>query len=154
MKTQILPFAVALCFAAPLATSAAKEIRLADCPPAVQAAINANARSGAIDDVKNVMVDGRSMYVADVNLPGKRDLKIYVSGTGALLKVREEVPLDEVPAAIREAAQKLTPEGGRIDDVDKETAEGKVTYEVDIDRPKAEDLKVVFAADGTILSQR
>lgn len=154
MKTKNLFLTLAVASLMPLASSFAKDVLLADCPAAVQEIIRTNSRSGKIDDVKLITVDGRSMYVAEVDLPGDRDLKIHVSGTGALLKIREEIPQSEAPAAVLEAAKKLVPPGGKIDDVDKETSDGKVTYEVEIDRPKAADLKVVFQADGSILSQR
>lgn len=154
MKTKNLLLTLAVASLMPLASSLSKDVALADCPAAVQEVIRSNSRSGKIDDVKMITVDGRSMYVAEVDLPGDRDLKLHISGAGALLKVREDIPQSEAPAAVLEAAKKLVPEGGKIDDIDKETAGGKVTYEVEIDRPKTADLKVVFNADGSIVSQR
>jgi uncharacterized membrane protein YkoI len=138
----------------PLASSFAKDVALADCPPAVQEVIRSHIGSGKLDDIKRVNVGGRSLYLADIDHPGDYDVKLHISGSGTLLKTREEIALSSAPAAVQEAARKLVPKGGKIDDVEKETANGKVTYMVEIDRPKAPDLKIVFNADGSILSQR
>lgn len=154
MKTKSLILSLAAVSLLPLAPLSAKDVPLSSVPAAVQEIIRSNSRSGKIDDVKQITVEGRTLYVAEVDLPGDRDLKIHVSGTGSLLKTREDIPFSEAPAPVQEAAKKLVPQGGKVDDVDKETANGKVTYEVEIDRPNAKDLKVLFSAEGAILSQR
>lgn len=134
-------------------TASAKELRLADCPPAVQQIIQANARAGTIDEIDAITVEGRTLYIAEVDLPRAGNLNIHISDTGALLKTREEMRLEDVPPAVQEAVKRITSAGGQVDDVEKEIANGVDTYEVEIDRPKAADLTVVFAADGNVLRQ-
>ncbi|HEY1084011.1 MAG TPA: hypothetical protein VGE29_17240 [Prosthecobacter sp.] len=132
----------------------AEDISLASCPVPVQETIQKNLHGGVLDEVKFISVAGRILYVAEVDLPGGRDLKVHVGRDGGLIKTREEITLAEVPAAVVTAAQKLVPEGGKIDDVDRETANGTVTYRIEIDRPLTRELKLHFAADGTVLNQR
>lgn len=133
----------------------ADEIPLTSCPPIVQETIQKNLHGGLLDEVKFISVAGRVLYVAEVDLPGDRDLKIHVGRDGRLIKTREEITLAELPAEVVSAAQKLVPVGGKIDDVDRETAnDSTITYRIEIDRPLSRELKLHFAADGTILNQR
>ena len=142
-----------LAFAGTALSLQAKEMKLEECPAIVQETIRANARDGKIEEVDFLAIEDRTLYVAEINLAGGKDLKVHVTGDGKLAKTSEDAVLTEAPSAVQEAAKKLVPEGGKIDDVDKEVAAGKTTYEVDIDRPKAADLKVVLAEDGSIVRQ-
>ncbi len=127
-----------------------RELRLADCPEAVRTTIQANARDGVIDEVDLIAIEGKRIYIAEVDLKRGRDLKIYVNGDGALVKTREDIALRELPQAVADAVKKL---GGTVDDVEKEVAGDKVTFVVEIDRQGQPDLDVVLAADGAVVSQ-
>ncbi|MCW1885099.1 hypothetical protein OKA04_10200 [Luteolibacter flavescens] len=148
MKTNILT--LTLVSIATLATAGARDIRLADCPPAVRSTIEANARGGVIDEVDLIAIEGNEIYIGEVELPRDLDLKIYVSGSGTLLKTREDISLRSMPGFIREAVSK---HGGKIDDVEKEVQNGKVTWHVEIDRKGIPDLKVVLNAEGSVISE-
>jgi len=127
-----------------------REMRLEECPPPVQSTVQANARGGNIEEVDLINIDGKVIYIAEAELPRDRDLKIYVSGNGALMKTLEEVLLRETPEAVRNAVQGL---GGRVDEVNLETEGQTLSYHVEIDRQGAPDLDVVVSATGAILSQ-
>lgn len=99
-----------------------------------------------------IIIDGRTIYLIEVEVP-KKELRLLVDSDGTLLKAREELTVAEIPGAVQDTSAKLVPEGGEIDDIDKEVAEGKTTYIVQIDRPKAPDLLLVVAEDGTLISQ-
>lgn len=126
------------------------DLRLDQCPAAVQATIRENSRGGPIDDIDRIGIDGNVIYRAEIDLPQDQDLKLYIAGNGALLKVLEEISLAEAPEAVRRVAKE---QGGTIDDVAKETKGQTVTYHVEIDRPGQPDLDLVLAADGAILSR-
>ncbi|WP_367874445.1 hypothetical protein [Luteolibacter sp. Populi] len=147
MKTTVI-IAIALF---PFVASARdlREIRLEECPQAVQSTVRDNARDGRIDEVDLIEIEGNTIYIAEAEFAQDRDMKIYVSGSGALIKTVEDVPLAEVPAVVAEAARKL----GSIDEVDKETRGGTVTYHVEVDRPGQRDLDLEIAANGAILKQ-
>lgn len=150
MKTIPTLIALACTTAFASAQVERREVRLADCPPEVQTTVNDNARGGRIDEVDVIGIEGKTIYIAEVELPRDRDLKIYVSGNGALVKTLEDIALREAPEAVRTAVQGL---GGSVDDVDKETNGETVTYHVEIDRTGEPDLDVVLAVNGAILSQ-
>ena len=146
---------VMICGAVTAASVSAKDIPLSQCPPEVQATIRSHARDGKIDEVALLAIEGRRMFIAEVEFPGEKELKIYVLASGALFKTREDIRIEEAPAKVQEAAQQLVAQTGKVDDVVKMTeADGKVTYEVEIKRPREKETKVVFSGDGTILSQK
>ena len=137
------------------ATASAKDIPLAKCPPEVQATIRSHARDGKIDDVESLAIEGRRMFIAEVDFPDDRELKIYVLANGALFKTREDIRFEDAPAKVKEAAQQLIAADGKVDDVVKTTeADGKDTYELELKRKGQKEVKIVYSAEGSILSQR
>ena len=126
------------------------ELRIEECPAAVQATVEAHARGGVIDEVDLIAIEGKQIYIAEVDLPRDRDLKIYVSGNGSLVKTREELSLRELPAFIGDVAREF---GGTLDDVEKEVAGGRVTYHVEIDRKGMPDLDLVLNAGGGVIRE-
>ena len=62
-----------------------RELHLHECPASVQATIEANARGGMIEEVDLIAIEGKEIYIAEVELPRDLDLKIYVSGNGSLV---------------------------------------------------------------------
>lgn len=126
------------------------DIRLDECPDAVRKTILDNARGGKIDEVDVIRIEGRTLYIAEVDLPRGLDLKIHVSGDGALLKTREDIPLASVPDAVRDTLESF---GGRIDDLELEIAGGVSTYHAEIDYNGQPDLEVTVAADGRVLRE-
>lgn len=127
-----------------------REMRIGECPVSVQSTIEASARGGIIEDVDLIAIEGKQIYIAEIELPRDRDLKVYVSGNGSLVKTREELSLRELPAFIRDVAREF---GGTLDDVEKEVAGGKVTYHVEIDRTGIPDIDVVLNAEGGVISE-
>ena len=136
-------------------TASAKDIPLAKCPPEVQATIRGHARDGKIEEVESLAIEGRRMFIAEVDFPGDRELKIYVLANGALFKTREDIRFEDAPAKVREAAQQLIAANGKVDDVVKTTeADGKETYELELKRKGQKEVKIIYSAEGSILSQR
>ena len=131
------------------------ELELDECPANVQETIRANARGGDVDEVNAITIDDVTLYWAEVDVPEKReDLKLLVGSDGKLIKTREEIDLADAPTAVRQAAAKLVPNGGKLEDgVDREVSDGKASYAVEIDRPMAPDLDVLIAEDGTLINQ-
>lgn len=160
MKTKTFLFVPAAALLAALTFApalSAKDITLAECPASVQQAINQNLAGGTLDEVDLVSIQGQNLYVAEVKLPtAQRERKLYLNASGTVIKVRDDISLGEAPAAVQDAAKKLASTTGRVDDVEKETAGDKVTYRVEIDRQDKDggDIKAVFNADGSILTQK
>lgn len=151
MKTTITALtALALTTGFAAADLDGDELSLHECPAAVQETIEANARGGRVEEVDLIAIEGKRIYIAEVELPRDIDLKVYVNGNGALVKTREEIPLRSVPAFVRSAVAEY---GGTIDDVEKEVAGGKVTWHVEIDRKGITDIDVVLNAEGGVIRE-
>ena len=79
---------------------------------------------------------------------------VHITADGSVVKSREDISLNQAPAAVKSAASALVPTGGRIDDVEREVSVSRTTYVVEIDVKNGADIKAVFAEDGTLLSKR
>lgn len=133
-----------------IAPAAARDIRLADCPDPVRKTIEANARDGKIEEVEMIERQGKTTYIADIDLKGGLDLNLYISAEGTLIKTSEDIRLADAPEAVRTTLQGL---GGRVDDIDKITEGNTVTYDADVDRHGQADLDVIVSTDGKIVRQ-
>ncbi len=151
MKTILTHSLIALSLSA--FSFADDDISLNQCPPAIQDAIQKNLRGGKLDDIEKKHYGDRSIYVADIDLPGRdddNDLELHIAEDGSLLKVIEDIDLKDTPPAVRDALRSF---GGKVDDIDRVEADGQVTYHAEIDREKDHDLDAVVAADGKVIRE-
>jgi hypothetical protein len=131
-----------------------RELTLASCPAAVQAVISSHQSTGKLGEIKTVSTEGRTLYLAEFELAGGHDLKLYIAEDGSIVTTREDLAMAKAPAAVKAAAERLVPAGGRVEDVEKEITDGKTTYRVEIDVANGKDIKAVLAEDGTVISQK
>lgn len=148
LKTLLVTGILSLGFSP--AAFADNEIRLDECPAEVRKTITENSRDGKIDEIDVITIQGKTLYVAEVDLPRDRDLKIHVAGDGSLLKIREDISLDTAPAAVRDTLEGY---GGRIDDLEMETAGNTTTFHADIEFSGQPDLEVTVATDGRVIRE-
>jgi len=133
----------------------AEELELSECPSEVQSTIRENLRGGKVDDIERFRIEGHTLYIVEVDIEGFRDLKLHISGSGALRKSVEEIRFRELPRPVREALEgyrKLL--GGSVDDVEKVTVEEETRYHVEIEQRGEPDRHVVFEADGSVASSK
>ncbi|RBP45925.1 putative membrane protein YkoI [Roseimicrobium gellanilyticum] len=130
------------------------EVTLTSCPAAVQAVITSHQKSGRLEEIKTITSEGRKLYLADFELAGRQDLKLYIAEDGSVVTTREDLALAKAPAVVKAAAERLVPAGGKVEDVEKDVTNGKTTYLVEIDVANGKDIKAVLAEDGTVISQR
>lgn len=145
---NIIPIITTL--AVTTALAAARDVELSDTPEQVRSTIVQNSNNGTIDEIDLIAIEGKVIYIAEIEFPQDREVKIYVAGDGALMKTREDVHLREAPEPVRSAILGLE---GSVDDVDKETVGEKVSYHIELDRHGQPDLDVVISPEGRILSQ-
>ena len=122
--------------------------RFQSAPEAVRKTVLAEARDGVIDELEIHRIEGRAIYVAEVEHPA--DLKIHVDESGRLIRVSEEIDATQLPQAVRAA---IDAENGRIDDLEKQTADGKVTYLAEIELPGNIEVELVISAEGKVASR-
>ena len=63
-----------------------------------------------------------------------------------------KVKIDQVPAAVKKTLDKES-DGAKIDEVDKETDDGKTIYEADV-KLNGHNYEIKVAADGTLISKK
>lgn len=73
-----------------------------------------------------------------------------VLGAPALARA-DSVPLEQVPAAVRAAIERELGDG-RLEEIDRETRDGRPVYEVEFTRNDKEH-EVLIAEDGTVLER-
>jgi hypothetical protein len=156
IKSGISALAPAILGALLLGTARADQhdLTLAACPAAVQAVITSHQKSGKLEDIKSVTTEGRKLYLADFELSGQQDLKLYIAEDGTIVTTREDLAMAKAPVAVKAAAERLVPAGGRVEDLEKDVTDGKTTYRVEIDAKDGKDIKAVLAEDGTVISQK
>jgi hypothetical protein len=133
------------------------EIDLADTPNAVQEAVLDAAAQGELDEIELKHFQGQAVYVAEIDLPGKRDLDVYVTADGRVVRTEQEIALAELPAEVRSTLQQQVGRSGKLEDLSRVTVGKTVTFWAEIElpgtQPKHEierDLEI--AASGKILS--
>lgn len=147
MKT-ILNLTAALALITPAFADEDHEIRLADCPQPVQDTIQNHLKEGKLDEIEVLTIEGRTLYVADIDLPRDRDLTLHINPDGSLRKSKLDVSINDVPAAVRNTIES---QGGKVDDIDAETTGNTTVYLVDLEFIDQADLDLTIAADGRII---
>ena len=150
MKTKILFMAMAA-LAVPAGSAAADEIRLEDCPAAVQQAVLVNSRDGRVDDIE-LSPDGQT-YEVEVNLPRLRERQLRIAPDGAVLETVEDIDLAEAPEPVRRAVEAETVGGGRLEEMEKKTTADAVVFSAEIDLPDGRDLYLEVSDKGSILNR-
>jgi hypothetical protein len=128
-------------------------------PEAVKSAINAEY-SGA--EIEEAQAEEECITVYEVELEmGEQEVELVISADGKIMEKEAEVPLGEVPAAVKSAIEKAC-EGGEIKEVTKEVTYWvvtlsklempKTTYEAEVVKD-GKEMEIEVAADGTILEQ-
>src|SRR5690554_4177739 len=89
-------------------------------------------------------------YEVDFDMGLFNDHDAWFDASGNITRHKEEISKSDLPKAVANAISAQYPEF-RIDDVDKITEGGKVSYKVELEKGQ-EDRKVYFSEDGTIIN--
>ena len=132
----------ALALAAAGLIAADKKIQAKDLPPAVQKAVQEEAKGAAIKGYSREIEGGKTMYEVETMIGGhSRDL--LFDATGHLVSVEEAVSLEAVPAAVKAAFEAR----GNVLLVETVTKGTTVTYEAQVQK-NGRKSEVVVGADG------
>lgn len=124
--------ALALAFAfAPGAQAQDKKLKKADLPAAVQKAADEQSKGATVKGYSSETEDGKLQYEVSLTVNGHgKDVAIAPDGT--INEVEEEVVLDKLPAAVRDALTKKAG-AGKIMKVESLTKKGAlVAYEAQV----------------------
>lgn len=89
------------------------------------------------------------LYEVDFDMGFFTDHEAWFDASGNITRHKEEISKSDLPKAVADA---ITSQYGeyRIDDVDKITENGKVSYKVELENGSY-DRKVYFSEDGTFI---
>lgn len=133
----------------------AQEIKLADCPPAAQKTLEAEAHGAQITAVRKEQDGDEAIYWADATIEGKT-YAIGVLGDGTLVEMNlavdgAEVPFDRCPAAVQATFHREAM-GEKVEGVGKDMKYGTTVYETVV-RHRGRAYELVVAEDGTLVEK-
>jgi uncharacterized membrane protein YkoI len=126
------------------------ETALAELPPALQAAVKAQAAQGRIEDIEKTFDNGDMTYVATITLPDGRERDFTFEPDGSLSSI--EVAFDELPAPLQ-AAMKAQAGESRIESIDKSFDDGAVSYDATVTMPDGRERDFSLSEQGILLSR-
>jgi hypothetical protein len=132
-----------------------REIKLADCPPAVRKAIQAEAKGAKIEIVTKEEEDEGTVYWADAAIGGKM-YAIGVLEDGTLTEMNlavddNDIPIERAPGAVQ-ATFRGEAFGEKVDSVGQDMKYGVAVYEAVV-RYKGKAYEIVVAEDGTLVEK-
>lgn len=134
----------------PNAHAAETKVAMKDLPAAVQNAIRDQSKGATIRGLTKEVENGATEYEAELTVDG-HGKDISFDPAGHLVSVEEEVKLESLPAAARDAIQKAA-EGGTLRKVELVTEHGKSFYEADI-RKGGKSSEVQVDSNGARVKQ-
>jgi uncharacterized membrane protein YkoI len=126
--------------------AAESRIKRKNLPPAVEKVVQQEEKNGTLKGLSKETEDGRVAYEIETVVNGRtRDL--LVDAAGSVIEVEQEVPLDSIPAAAREAIQKKAA-GAKIRSVELLTKGSATSYEAHLARG-LKHTEVIVNPDGS-----
>jgi uncharacterized membrane protein YkoI len=126
---------------------AASKLKVEDLPAAVQKTIKEQTQNAKLVGLSKEKEDGKTVYELETMVNDKsRDLMIDSAGT--ILTVEDEVALDSIPAAAKNAIQEKVA-GGKITKVETLTKGSEVSYEAAYTSKSGKKAEYGVNADGT-----
>jgi len=110
MSTNILCLALAALLAASGVSAAEKRVKMASLPAAVQKTVQDQAKGATIRGLSKEIEDGKTFYEAELKVNG-HNKDVLIDPAGLVVEIEEEVALDSLPAAAKDAIQKRAAKG-------------------------------------------
>jgi len=141
-------------------------VSIDEVPEAVKATILKHADGGKIQEIERENEDGKVIYEAEV-LIGDKEVELKIDSNGKLLSKEEDddeeegddddedeeqISLDEVPGAVKATILKEAA-GAKIEEVERETDDGRTIYEAEF-IVNGQEIEIKVAADGTLLEKK
>jgi uncharacterized membrane protein YkoI len=126
---------------------AESKVKMEDLPLAVQKTAKEQSKNAIVAGLSKEVEGGKTIYEIETKVNGKsRD--VSVDAAGAVIEVEQEVEMDSLPAAAKEAIrQKIG--GGKLKKVEAVTKGSSVTYEANYVGKLGKTAEIAVNADGT-----
>jgi len=110
MSTNILYLMLPAVLVAGAVSAAEKRVKMESLPPAVQKTVQEQAKGATIRGLSKEIEDGKTFYEAELKING-HNKDVLIDPAGLVVEVEEEVALDSLPAAVKDAIQKHAAKG-------------------------------------------
>jgi hypothetical protein len=120
-------------------------------PPPVQTTITTELGNAPIDEIQVNNENGTTTYEVEATVNGNQ-VELNIAADGTVLSKAEEIALTELPAAVQAAVNQAAA-GATIQEAEKVTEGGKISYEVRASSAQGGRIRLTIAEDGTILEQ-
>ena len=110
MSTSIIYLALPALLVASGVSAAEKRVKMESLPPAVQKTVQEQAKGATIRGLSIEIEDGKTFYEAELKVNG-HNKDVLIDPNCAVVEVEEEVALDSLPAAAKDAIQKHAAKG-------------------------------------------
>jgi len=125
-----------------------KAITMKDLPAAVQRTVQEQIKGAAILHLSKEFEGGKTVYEVEMQVKG-HGKDVTIGASGAVIEVEEEVALESIPGAAREAIKKAAG-SGQITKVETVTEGNRLAYEAHLRKDgKRSEIKV--SGDGRLL---
>jgi len=147
MSTSIIYLALPALLVASGVSAAEKRVKMESLPPAVQKTVQEQAKGATIRGLSIEIEDGKTFYEAELKVNG-HNKDVLIDPNGAVVEVEEEVALDSLPAAAKDAIQKHAAKGKivLVESVSKNDA--LVAYEAKI-KTAGKTSEIAVKPDGS-----
>jgi len=110
MSTSIIYLALPALLVASGVSAAEKRVKMESLPPAVQKTVQEQAKGATIRGLAKEIEGGKTFYEAELKING-HNKDVLIDPAGLVVEVEEEVALDSLPAAVKDAIQKHAAKG-------------------------------------------
>jgi len=110
MSTNIYYLALPALLVVGGVSAADQRVKMENLPAAVQKTVQEQSKGGALRGLAKEIEDGKTFYEAELKVNG-HNKDLLIDPAGSVVEVEEEVALDSVPAAVKEAIQKHAAKG-------------------------------------------
>lgn len=132
----------------------AEEIQPRQCPEAVMDTILDHLGKGNLEEIKRIPMESGVLYLAEIDLPGRRKRTLQISVDGTLLKTIDGIHLGDLPRRVKSALDPFLTVATHFDSADRIVSLGKTEFHVDLDLVDDVDLHLVLGEGGEILRHR
>ena len=110
MSTTVFYLALPALLVASGVSAAEKRVKMESLPPAVQKTVQEQSKGGTIRGLAEEIEGGKTFYEAELKING-HNKDLLIDPNGAVVEVEEEVALDSLSAAVKDAIQKRAAKG-------------------------------------------
>jgi len=125
-----------------------KAITMKDLPAAVERTVQEQSKGAAILHLSREVEGGKTVYEVEMKVKG-HGKDVTIGASGAVIEVEEEVALESIPGAAREAIKKAAG-SGQITRVETVTEGNQLAYEAHL-RKDGKRSEVKVSGDGRLL---